>query len=584
MPVVRTSLPDTQKTILTPVYYKVVQDLMRALALPEGSIVAIHKGIEISRTNNRSTTSGVASPSTPSTVSQRRVVAVITEDYEEEAVTTTAVSYKDAYPVFQDTSIDVSVYPIYVQSTVTVQLQYFCASKSEAMATRDDLRIQLSQMRNIVHHEFDYDIVVPDSVQEFVADVHALKSRLVPQGLYEYFKDHSTARMHLLTDMANVDNARLAIRERQVRVVGAFDLAGIPQEVEGDNETNSYKVQVPYKFTLDVPRGMCMSYPPMVANAPMPEKYLSFIAEAKLNRDTDIRQQRSATYSLSALSHFEAHRQISQKVNEHLPLNIPLFDDFTEREGHKGYVHLCSFLVQVDETDKKTLLNLKELGEYQLDSKLLSFLAQGERRFIVNPYVSVFYLGVQHKGKYFDANILEIDEELNVRSKVELPLLKPTRVTLSICLDTTSLNPIVAERMKAHPEMLLLYFAELVRGVNNFKPEFSNMGVTENTFYRWFILAMERACGRGDARFVQTLVATLVKDPKILEVFIGILANNYPRLYHEVSKRSDIQRYKVNPHYKRNYTGVEMYAMRTVMLTSTQAFDAENPLPPPDQG
>ena len=272
MPVACVTLEETSRTILTSSYFKIIQDVLAQTNIPYGTLIAMHKGMEINRTDNQSNLTSEQRANLPSTVSQRKVIVDITEEYNEDALSTTAVSYKDTSPIFMDEQIDVQVYPIYVTSDVTLKISFITPSKTEANRLRDDIRIKLSQMRNISQHEIEYDILIPEAVSDLICDVHTLKSRLHPSELSEYFRSYSTKRAHLITDTANVKNARLAVRERQVRITGKFDFNAMPEPVEEDHDTNTYRLTIPYKFTMEVPRGMCMDYPPTVCNRPMPAK------------------------------------------------------------------------------------------------------------------------------------------------------------------------------------------------------------------------------------------------------------------------------------------------------------------------
>lgn len=576
MPTVCIPLDETNKTILNNSYYEITKQILDHLNIRKDHQLVIKKGLDDIRTDVSTNVSNLnTNDNTPTTVSNRLVLANIEENYDEEYLTATPVSQKDAFPIFIDNQVDVRVYPIYVQTEATITLKIYVPSKTEARQLRDDIRIKLSQSRNILHNEVEYDLIIPDIIDDFISDVYDLKNRLFPSTLEDYFRNHSTKRIHMITDLANPSNSRIAVREKQVRIVGIFDFGLMPDKEEEDVENNRYILTIPYKFSFSTPRGLCFTYPPVICNKVLPSKYLQFIEDGKVKgKEEYSKQSLSYTYSLGALSHFEAHRQLQYRVQEKLPLNLPLFDEWPVRTGHNGYVILCSILTTVDETDRKTLFNLRDLKEYgyYIDEKLLDYIANGERQWIVNPYMSHYYMGVHQKDKYFDNNMLEILPDLTVKSKVELPIVKPTRVTISICLDTTYFNPTVKARMFDDKEMLLLYLNELIRCINNFKPEVKQMNITENTFYRFFLQILNHYTVKEDQNTLQTIVNIIAKDNKIMEVLNGILSNNYQRLYAKLCKYTDIDNYYKNKNYKRNYTGEEEYNARTVMNAYTASY------------
>lgn len=576
MPTVCIPLDETNKTILNNSYYEITKQILSHLNIRKDHQLVIKKGLDDIRTDVSTNVSNLnTNDNTPTTVSDRLVLANIEENYDEEYLTATPVAQKDAFPIFIDNQVDVRVYPIYVQTEATITLKIYVPSKTEARQLRDDIRIKLSQSRNILHNEVEYDLIIPDIIDDFISDVYDLKNRLFPSTLEDYFRNHSTKRIHMITDLANTSNSRIAVREKQVRIVGVFDFGLMPDKEEDDVENNRYILTIPYKFSFSTPRGLCFTYPPVICNQVLPSKYLQFIEDDKVRgKEEYSKPALGYTYSLGALSHFEAHRQLQYRVQEKLPLNLPLFDEWPVRTGHNGYVILCSILTTVDETDRKTLFNLKDLKEYgyYIDEKLLDYIANGERQWIVNPYMSYYYMGVHQKDKYFDNNMLEILPDLTVKSKVELPIVKPTRVTISICLDTTYFNPTVKARMFDDKEMLLLYLNELIRCINNFKPEVKQMNITENTFYRFFLQILNYYVVKEDQNTLQTIVNIIAKDNKIMEVLNGILSNNYQRLYAKLCKYTDIDNYYKNKNYKRNYIGEEEYNARTVMNAYTASY------------
>ena len=570
MPNVSLTLDDTNRSILSQAYYKIIQDIVEAIKLPYSSVVVMHKDIEVSLTDNKSNASGLSEGNLPSTASLRRIQTNITENYNEDELTTTAVHQLSAFPIFEDRDINVFIYPIYVKSDVTIDFTYISPSKTEATRIRDDIRLRLSQTRNITIHDVEYDIFVPKEVEEFIADIHELKNRLVPQNLEDYFREHSSKRMHLITDMTNKENTKLAVFEKQVRIVGLFDFSSMPEKLEIDNENSTYKITFSYKLSLDVPRAIGIKYPVMICNKPLPSKYLQFIEDHKVNSQEEYKRNLGYTNSLHALSHFEAHRQLENRVDINLPINVPLFDDFNIRQGHKGYCILASFLTDINETDKRSLMNLREIDPYYIPDKLLNFIELGENGYIINPYMSFLYLGLHQDDLHFDNNILTIDSNLNIKSNIDLSLMKPTRVTLSFILDLTLLDRRALQRLLDNEDILLIFIEEYIRVYNNFKTEMRSANtLPDNTFYRTFILILNYYLSRNNNAILKAISDIIRQDSYLFNNLSTILSNNYPDMFRYLNK------YDCNlPVGVQNvgHTNIENYGMRTVESTYVVAL------------
>lgn len=570
MPTVSLTLEDTNRTILNEAYFKIIGDIVEATKIPHTAVIAVHKDIDYTLTDNKTNETGVENKNLPSTASLRRISANITEEYNEDELTTTAVHQVNAFPIFEDRQIDVFVFPIYVKSDITIEFSYFTPSKTEANRIRDDIRIRLSQTRNIGIHDIQYDILLPDIVEEFIADVHTLKNRLVPQSLEEYFREHSTKRMHLITDMANKENAKIAIFEKQVRILGLFDFSSMPEKVDADNENSNYKVSFSYKLSFDVPRAIGIRYPVMICNKLLPAKYVQFIEDAKVNSIEESKRNLGYTQSLHALSHFEAHRQLENRVDINYPINVPAFDDFNLHQAHKGYVILASFLTEVDETDKKTLLNLKEIDPFYIPKTLVDYIANGEHEYIKHPYMSFIYIGLHQDGALFDA-YCEVDQNLTIKSVNELSLFKPVRVTISIIVDITMLDKRALDRLIGNQDVLFIFIKEWMNAFDNFKTEFSRIFDTMNDLFKIFIHFLNHYRMTDDDNSLKNFLSTVKTNPYIYTQLLDILFNMFPELFNYINQRGFIEEVNQNFRSTYNYNDVEG-VMKSVMNTHVLAL------------
>lgn len=530
MPVVATTLEETNRSILSSVYYKIVEDIAEVIKLPKDTLTILFKDQEVSLTDARPNTSILDKDNLPNTVTKRKIIVRINENYNEDELTTTSVTKQEFYPIFQDPQIGVVVAPVYIQTDVEIEFIYSTPSKSEAERIRDDVRLRLSQHRDICHHQVDYNLIIPTVVEDFISDVHALKSRLVPEPLDQYFLNHATNRIHSITDMSNENNIRLAVSERQVRIIGLFNFNSMPEKLNINRDESTYEFKFDYKFTFSAPKAMSIRYPVMICNRTLPSKYISFIQENKENSMREYKMNHNYIgTSLANLSYFEAHRQLENRVDINVPINIPLFDDFSSREGHRGFGIAFSVLTEIDETDMKSLFNLKDLGDYYIPDVILEYLVNGEKDYITSPYASFMYLGLHTDGKYFDAPLLVVDEDLNVRSKVELELFRPTRVTLSVIFDFSKLNQNAQDRLIENPEVLTIFISEYISAVNTYKNE-SDRRSLDNSFYNFLIRVFYTYLKRDMLDYLKTIISIISHD-KYFSMTIGaILYKGFPDL------------------------------------------------------
>lgn len=461
MPVISIPLSGTEFSIFNSIYYKIIKDVAEAIEVDEKTMTVLYKNIEYAKTDNETTMSVQTKDNKPTTVSKRRFTVRVNQEYDEDNLGTTAVHQEEHYPIFLDRETSVSITPVYIQMDVELEFQYHSPSKSEVNTMRDMIRIHLSRMRNIGHHEVEYTLLIPEAVEGFIEDVHTLRNRLIPQELAEYFLENSSNRVHPITDMSNKENTRLGVQEKQVRIVGTYGFSPTPEKAENNTDNNTNTFSFTYAFSVTIPRALSVRYPPMICNRLLPARYLTFVEEARkkdyLERNRNINYIGRSNYNLS---HFEAHRQLENRVNINLPINVPMFDEFPNKQGHKGYGIVMSFLLEVDETDRRTLFNLKDLDPYQLSSSTLEDLKAGDRHYVTKPYQSYMYLGLYQEGRHFDDQILEVTENLDVVSKIDLSLIKPVRVAISICIDTSMLSSLAIGRLSSDTELFLNFMKE----------------------------------------------------------------------------------------------------------------------------
>lgn len=578
MPVVSLTLEEISRTILSSSYFRIIESVVEVVKIPKESVVVVYKDKEYTTTDNRPNATSSSADNLPFTVSNKRIYATITEEYNENALTTTAVHQLSAYPVFIDKDIDVYIYPIYIKTDIEIEFSFVSPSKSEAIRLRDDLRIRLSQTRNINMHEIEYSILIPSIVEDFIIDVYELKNRLQPQTLEDYFREHSTKRLYPITDMGNSANTRLAIHEKQVRIIGTFDFNSMPEKLDVDNSTNNYKLTFVYKLSIDVPRAIVLRYPTMICNRALPSKYISFIEEHRRTSREEHKANLGYTKGLYALSHFEAHRQLENRVDINLPINVPAFDEFNVRQGHTGYAVIVSFLVQVDESDKKSLLNLNDIDPFSIPDVILNHIRTTDRLNVVEPYKSFLYIGLHQDGRHFDNNVLEIDENLNVRSKTELSLFKPVRITISMSMDISLLNRKILSNLIDNPELLYTYLNEYINAYNNFKADQDNQILTENTLYKNLIQLIQKCLSVGKFDIIKQ-IAVIVNRDKYISIKLGnLLRNGYAELYSRLERnnilRVDPLNFEIHPATTSVTSSMTTYTTATPIQPTQESIDA----------
>jgi len=577
MPTVSLTLDNVNKFIVTNSIYNIALEISEIIKVHNNlDIVTMYRGDEITVTDGKPNITTNRIDNVPTTISARRLVVNITDTYNEDALTTTATHQDEHYPIFADPDIDVTIFPIYIQTDYVIEFTFYTPSRNEIEKVVDDIRVRLSQTRNVFIHDIAYDYVLPEVVEDFIADVYANKSRLKPQPLADYFGSCSTRRIHLISDLVG-GNVNLAVREMQTRVVGFFDFSPLPDKPEKDN--NVYKFTFTYKFTLDKPTSLVMKYPVMVCNQLLPVKYMDFL----VNREKLQEKNRPLSYSnsLYALSEFESHRELEHHLDITLPLNIPEIDDFKIKSIHKGYGILASFLTQIDETDQKTLLNLADLEPFYLDKDILAYIAL-ERAFVTTPYSSFLYFGLYQEGRFFNMDNLELLSDNTLKAVTSLSLYKPTRVLLNYSLDVSSLNENATVRLLTYSDEIIVRVAqELVYTTTQYKTQAKD--ANEYSLYRFLTIILNELLKRQEnaahaaipipvnpsANAINTLLTQLyLIDIYTYTKFLSIIHGSYKEtLFTPVKKSADVVKYYHLTDMHKDYESNVYTVMKTVQTS-----------------
>lgn len=536
MPVAAFPFSSTEFSIFNGIYYKIIQDVAERVGVKTDSLSVLYRDIEYAKTDNDTTISIQSTENRPKTASKRRLSVRVTPEYDEDTIDTTAVHRDEHYPIFNDETIGVRIAPVYIQMKVNLEFTYTSPSKTELGTMADMIRIHLSRFRDIGHHEVEYTMIIPVEVEQFIEDIHTLRNRLIPQELGDYFKEHSTPRIHAITDMANKENIRLGVAEKQGRIIGTYDFKPTPPRPTPNTDNATHSFSFNYSFSVSIPRAVSVRYNAMICNRLLPNCYLDFVEEAAKSRHAQLNKSYlHIGRSNQALSKFEAHRQLGDMTNINLPINVPAFDDFDRKQFHRGYGVRIAFLLEVDEADKRTLFNLRELGDYALSDKVLEYITGEGRDKVVVPYASFLYIGLHQEGKFFDKPLLEITPNLDVRCKEDLDLTKPTRVTFSTWIDSSSFSDSVLGNLQADPDLFKEAMVELIEGRYFFVTFIKNIRVADVSLFEMLGRYFQYLDSIDQyAPIAKLLKLILMYDSRLVEEFLDTVYTLRPALFNRL--------------------------------------------------
>ena len=503
------------------------------LGMSDVSFTILSRNNDYTKTDNRNNLSVKSNVNIPRTVSDRRLIVSVEDNFDEDYISTTAIHRIEHPPIFNDTDVGVIITPIYLRTKLALNLSYVTPSESEAERIRNEMRMRVSQYRTQLIHEPSYSVIIPPEVEDFILTVHEMKNRITPIDLEGYIRSHSPRKLYPITDMSGLGNARLAVNEIQLEVFGSFENV-LPEKIEFDRENNNFKINVQYNVPLDVPCGFSLRFPIACCNRVFPDKYIGFQIDDKPATIDNFERPTVKSQLLFALHRLQQHQQLTVFNYRTRPINIPYIDDYVPKAKHSGYTHAYSFLIGVDETDRQTLLDLKDLGDVSFDPILLEFIRTTERVHCTTPNRSFMFFGLHQDGAYYDADRLTIDENLILKSTVPLDLYKPVRVTIGLANTLSLINKEAIERYIANPDILIRVVTEIVN--NNSATGLKRPTIVENDTItsRVIISIITRLHDLEDIYNTLRVLLAIRQSPLIYNYVLSHLYHNVNTVYNEL--------------------------------------------------
>ena len=446
MALAKAPIPNSDYSVSRSCVMKVIDDLKRYtfmgddvnILFPNDSQVVPTKGSTIHDTNRK-----------VEYLTTDTIHVEVEEDTDPEYMLNIHTDGTNRAPVFYDREIDLRLHPIYYRHNVTLNIRYRSDSRSKAVNWRNSIKTRLASGAQFgLGHTLEFMFDIPKVLYNVMEHIHEIKERVVPTGeeFLDYFKRNSSKRLTSIHD-PHGKFISLVYQESQTRVVGIYDLSEIPEKNEKDSDTSTYVATLTYKFHYMKPEYMTLKYPISVYNELIDEKYTAHLgkeAEYKL-------AQLAAVNNVALFNKFEMQGSYKTKDEVMGFARYPTFDDVELNKTFQGYKSIASFLISLDE-DKKHLLNLKELGDFNIQKDVLKFIEEVEYKYMTFPYKSIFAISIQMDDKIFSFDNLILDDKLDLYAARELNIKKQYRVVIDICYQWYMLDRDAIDRLLRYPE------------------------------------------------------------------------------------------------------------------------------------
>lgn len=452
-------------TVDRPVILSVIRDLFDITQLSHQTPINFY-GIDAKAAQQGSIVNAVADNKWPY---DERVSIEVEEDYHPETLLTTPVSRIEHQPFFLDEALQISIKPVYAMCKATVSIKYRAKDKNQAVMWRNQMRTKAVMMRDLNLHEIEYSYHIPEAFLAVLEHLHELRENVAGYGqdLNDYFTSNCTPNVGVVSNLSG-EQLAWGVEERQVRVQGYFDFEGSPDKGDREEDHDNWAISMSYIFTYQKPISCFMKYPLMIHNQMVGDKYRP---EEPLYRLED--QQLRYSVSGGAYAYFESGQRML-RYKGHEGISLPSFDEFSPSNVLHSTVKVLTAIVGITETDRRSLFNLSELGDYSLDPQVIDFLKNSEYPFLGADFRSIFTLSLYRDEEMMQGGSLVVDKDLNVSATRDLDLRKTYHVRLGLVTDHDYLKIVAITRLQNNADVAMRLVDAInasIRGFSGSRPD-----------------------------------------------------------------------------------------------------------------
>ncbi len=455
MPRLNLPVPETQSNIFRPVVFSIMKDLQRLTNIPPQANI-LFPGTE-EQVAQKGTAIGENDRQIVQYPYSDNIKITAQEEYDKDRILSTATQRPEHKLIFLDDNLGVLMKPIYSDNDHTLTFDFRSKSKALSRKWRDEIRTRVSMMRDVFYHTVSFHYMIPVEFLTILQAIHALRENNLGYGedFEHWFTNNSTNRLTTITNQAG-EHTSYVIAEVQTRVIGYFDFPEAPDKAQKENEADAYTTNVVYKFKFSKPIEVCLQYPIMIHNQILDDKYR--VTNEVPNED---KKMLGFSYSAKSLYKFEKMYQLDELINNRLYVHLPKEDEFIPNNIQLGTVAVWSALCQIED-DKRTLLNLNELGDLMFDEEILQWIKDVEYPYITQPYQSLIQVQLYRSMYQASQSCIECTNEGIIKATSDLDLRKNHRVRFSLLCNFTYLNKETIKRVQKYPSVM----AKLLRAID----------------------------------------------------------------------------------------------------------------------
>ena len=445
-------------SIERPVVMDVIRQLKKLTGIDERTVVRFYSDDARAPQHNSSMTKEADQNLWPH---KENITIEVEESYAPERILAIAVKELDTPYIFVDPALNFTIKPVYSPTDVIIRVAYSAKDKNQANRWRNEVRTRIAMGREVNLHELNYSYHLPSAYVALLQHIYDLRSNIGSYGdtLNEWWAKCASDRFTLVTSQ-NGTNPTLTVAEKQSMVQGLFDFEGVPEKAEKADDPDLWTISFTYRFKYDKPVNTVCRYPLLVH-----QQLIGEIFRQDNNAKPNDQILKALSNSGVSFERFQGDVEMVRRLSNK-GITIPYFDDWLPLQGTvpSGTLKVFTGMASITPEDKRTLLNLRELGDFLLVDAVLDFLAQSEYPYLTGHGSSVFQLTLYEGYNVLPPEAFAVDANLNVVATADLDLRKLYHVRLGLNANIVSLRNTALSRLLAWQPSIITLLATAMNG------------------------------------------------------------------------------------------------------------------------
>lgn len=435
MPYAHRTIPEIHKTVVRPVVAEVVKDILKVMRI-NNEMPIEYLGSMSNLIPRKASIDGATEEENIFTTGQRVTISV-SDEYTDMNLLSEPILKQNAPLIFKDEAVKTFVYPVYHQREFSVDITLHAPDRVTVGRWLRNIKSRVSSLVvNSLHH-VDYSYNIPIEIMVLLMDVHNRRERIAGYGdnTAEWFNKHFTKKFSFVVNQAG-KGATPVIRESQIKVMGNYSFGmSTPKKERKSDMNGGWEISFTYKFWLDVPEEVVISFPLLVHQTLLDQKFIDY----SLPEWVDVYRS-NESYSEHVLSYFNSNRTIPHPLDINPGIPIPACDDWLRDIPQHKYFRDCFRILLIMEEGNTTLCNLAQLGDYAFTDLTLKYLRGTYNKIVGEYFRNVFHLSVWRWNNLQDFFEVKTTPDLDVLFTGPINMRDTYHLLIEIVTDLSTLT------------------------------------------------------------------------------------------------------------------------------------------------